>query len=167
MEYKDFSRCVICRSKKNMEDYHGEFEVTMLLNTLYMTVMYPMEKRGEIHVKSKTIVPYLTEHGLVDYCGNQFQKDDVLRYLRNSLAHFNVKVASDPYGKRIESIKLWGINSTEEVTEKYKENKAGAICEFRFTVEQLRDFTYFIIESVLNGLPDGICHDCKYRGKAT
>lgn len=44
-EYKSFNRCVVCRSKKNLEEYHGNFEVTMLLNTLYMAVMYPMEKR--------------------------------------------------------------------------------------------------------------------------
>ena len=46
--YEDFNRCIVCRSAKNLEDYHGKFEVTMLLNTLYITVMQSIENRRNL-----------------------------------------------------------------------------------------------------------------------
>jgi len=43
-EYRDFEQCMICRSCQNLKDYQGKDEVTMLLNTLYMTVIMSIEK---------------------------------------------------------------------------------------------------------------------------
>ena len=173
--YKDFSRCVVCRSQKNLEDYHGDFEVTMLLNTLYMTVMYSVEKRKELHIKIKQIVQYLEKQELVDKCNNDYNPDNVIRYLRNGLAHFNIVVTSGDVPKgQIKDIKIWAKNLENKprclnpcenrqcLPPQYHE-KDGAICIFNFTIKSLREFTDFIINTVLNTLDDGMCVDCPYR----
>ena len=54
-EYKDFSRCVICRSKQNLHNSTGGYEVTMLLNTLYLAVMHPIERRSRINIEPEPI----------------------------------------------------------------------------------------------------------------
>lgn len=174
-QYYDFSRCVICRSKQNLQNYHGDFEITMLLDTLYLTIMYPFEKRGDLHVKSKKLAKYLQDNKLVDSCGNEFYPDDFVRYFRNALAHFNFKVNPDPYRKKIEGIKLWGVNAPNKaickspcdcqkcVPKQYKENSDGAICVFNFTEDQLRSFVNFVIDLALEALGDDICKKCKYR----
>lgn len=178
-EYKSFSRCVVCRSKKNLDAYRGDFEITMLLNTLYLAVMYPLEKRDCLHMKAKKIARYLQEHGIVSTCGNEFQSDDMIRYLRNGLAHFNIEVNSDAaQDKQIRNIKIWAQNLKPKprcknpcerpqcIPHQYCEKKDdvnNAICEFTFTIESLKAFTDFIIENVLNTLEDDVCYNCQYR----
>lgn len=58
-EYKDFEHCIICRSYQNLKDYRGKYEVTMLLNTLYMTVMKSIENRGFLDVKTRPLADWL------------------------------------------------------------------------------------------------------------
>lgn len=174
-EYKNFNRCVICRSKKNLEEYHGNFEVTMLLNTLYMAIMHPMEKRNVLHVKSKKIAQYLEGHNIVDKCENDYAPDDITRCLRNGMAHFNIEVDSSGIpNEQISDIKIWAKNLGSKVQcttpcespkclpHKYLE-KDGAICIFNFTVESLRSFTNFMINMVLETLEDSMCANCPYR----
>lgn len=166
MEYTDFSKCVVCRSGQNLKDYDGKFEVTMLLNTLYLVVMYPIEKRNTLGIGAKKIVPALEGYAKIDRCGNVFNKDDILRYLRNALAHFNIKVSSDSYHKKIECIQLWAINN-DNVTTQYRAKSNGAICEFTFSTKGLKDFTEYMIETVLKTFEDkpstNICENCPYR----
>ena len=169
-EYKDFSRCIICRSKTNLDNYHGEFEVTMLLNTLYMTVMYPIEKRREIHAKSSEISKWLTDHGIVDNCGNQHNCDDIVRYLRNGLAHYNISVTGDPIKDiRIEAKNLpvraackEPCTATKCIPTPLKEVNRS-ICTFNFTIKTLKEFTEFLIEHSLQQIPDDICNQCPYK----
>ena len=167
MEYKDFSKCVVCRSGQNLKDYRGEYEVTMLLNTLYLVVMYPIEKRNTLGIAAKTVVPNLEDYAQIDRCGNVFNKDDILRYLRNALAHFNIKVSPDPHHKRIECVQLWAINSDDVTKPQYKAKSNGAICEFTFSIKGLKDFTEYMIETVLKTFEDkpstNICENCLYR----
>lgn len=178
-EYKDFSKCIVCRSKNNLENYDREFEFTELLNTLYFAVMYACEKRIDMHVKSAKVAAHLRENKLVDECGNRFEPDQMVRYLRNSLAHFNMEVASDPYGN-LETVCLWGINASNYakcsqpcsqlrcIPEQFKEKEiqvsAGnvkAICIFKFSVEELHEFVAFIYELVIGN--DTMCAECNLK----
>ena len=158
--YYDFSKCVICRSQKNLEHYQGDFEVTMLLNTLYFSLMFILEKRQLLNLKVTKVVPFLVDNNIVDTYNNPFNKDDIARYLRNALAHFNIKVSSDPYNKRIEQIVLWGKNEPNKprcanpcsqpqcLAEQFKESAEGAICSFKFSINQLRQFVNLVAEVV-------------------
>ena len=172
-EYKNFNRCVICRSRKNFINYSGEFEVTMLINTLYMTVMFILENRRNLHfIKSKKILGWLAENDIVDKCGNDFSSDDTARYLRNGLAHFNIKIIEE--NGIIQRIRFDAKNRVDKticknpcsnpkcISKKLKE-KDEAICIFDFSKEQLNEFTQFIVEEVLSNLPSDICKKCKYR----
>lgn len=174
-EYQNFSRCVICRSKKNLECYEGNFEITMLLDTLYLAVMYPLEKRKDLHIKAKRISNYLCENEIVNTCGNKFTTDDIARYLRNGLAHFNVEVNSGAtLDKQIRNIKIWAENVKKQpkceppcetpkcLPVQYKEEN-GAICVFSFTIDSLKAFTDFLIKEVMQTLDDNVCHGCPYQ----
>lgn len=173
-EYKRFERCIICRTRMNLQNYKGDFEVTMLLNSLYLAVMYPIENRQRLHlVKAKIIAQYLRDHNIVCCHNNIFDSDDIVRYLRNSLAHYNVAVEKE--NEKISKVVLWGINQPDKTIckitceepkcrpKQYKADTNGAICSFRFTVKELETFTLFVIDHVLGCISNDVCVECKYR----
>lgn len=176
-EYRNFERCVICRSYKNIKDYHGDFEETMLINTLYMTVMFPIEFRQKGMIKAKQIVEYLNNKGVIETYGNAFNSDDIVRCLRNALAHFNVMVES--YNGKVTYIRLWAKNQPKKticksdnacdtpkcIPRQYLEDENGEICTFVFTLRMLREFTFYVIEHTLTLLPREVCSDCEYNSK--
>lgn len=183
MDYKDFSRCVICRSKYNLEKYEGEFEVTMLLNSLYLTVMYSLENRKKVHLKSRKLEPELRPN--TKTFGNDFEADEIAKCLRNALAHFNIALEKD--GDEIAKVILWAENSdlvckncgqrysklynTKEKFEaengqssdRERTETKKAICMFEFSLEQLRSITNKIIDSVLKNVPEKNCENCELR----
>lgn len=172
-EYKNFNRCTVCRSAQNLKNYQGEFEVTMLLNTLYLTVISPIEARTLNH--TTPIYDWLTENISVNKCNNDFNAFQIVRFLRNGLAHMNIHIASE--NNKIEKIKICAVNeqfkpkceklceNRECLPKQYKisEDKYEAICIFTFTIDKLREFTGFMIEQVLNTLPKEVCYECKYN----
>lgn len=175
-EYREFKRCVICRTRQNLKNYFGYFEETMLLNSLYMAVMFPLETRQRNHaVKSGTIVRYLREHNIVDDHGNDFDTDTIIRCLRNALAHYNLQVESS--GNQISRIKLWSINrpyktlcKTEDACKEprcypmqYKTDDEGAICTFELTMKQLRDFTDMVMDHAMERMAEDKCNGCPYE----
>lgn len=159
-----------------MKKYTGEFEETMLINTLYMAVMFPIEMRqSKRTAKAKEIVKHLEKYGVVDVHDNNFDPDAIVRCLRNALAHFNVEVES--YNGIVSSIKLWAINRPKKtvckienackdprcIPKQYNATENGEICTFCFSMSELREFTYFVIDHALSLLADDICEDCKYK----
>lgn len=164
--YKDFNRCVVCRSKYNLENYDGAFETTMLLNSLYLTVMHCIEKRDMLKTDEEFIVHWLKDrkHEVLNQCGNTFRNPKILSNLRNGLAHFNIKAFE--HGGKIERIKVWVCrwskrdNKFKEFTDDEVEK---AICIFDFSEGQLRDFTYELIDHFLKNAPDQVCENCKYK----
>lgn len=107
-EYKDFEHCIICRSYQNLKDYRGKYEVTMLLNTLYMTVMKSIENRGFLDVKTRPLADWLKKNEIVNKQGNDYNCDDIIRYLRNGLAHFNLQVNGNE--GQIENVRITAKN---------------------------------------------------------
>ena len=175
-EYRSFEHCIICRSRDNLSNYRGNFEETMLINTLYMAVMFPIEIRQQKGTaKAKKIAQYLKDRNLVDVHGNDFDSDAIVRCLRNALAHFNVDV--EPYNGSISSIKLWAINRPGKtvckpenacedpqcIPRQYKANENGEICTFYFSMSELREFTYFVVDHALRLLDDSICEGCECK----
>jgi hypothetical protein len=168
---------MVCRSKQNYESYKGKFEVTMLLNTLYLAVMLPIEKRSDLHIKSRPMLDWLDENNIFNKHGNEFNCDDIVRYLRNGLAHFNIKVNNDEE-KNISEIVIFAKNQDDappkSCTElcddpkckpkQFNADQDGSICTFSFTVKQLKDFTFSVIDSVLKDLSSDtrgqMCNSC-------
>lgn len=177
MEYKNFSKCIACRTKINLGNYSGEFETTNLLNTLLFALVYPIEHRRDMHIKPRKFAEYLRSQDIVDCCGNEFNDDDILRYLRNAIAHQNIYVSNDAYGKKIESIRLHAQNlpnkpacknpcdSPNCYPRRYNENDYGAICVFLFSPNQLRDITEMMLNYILETLDESSCESCPYRDK--
>ena len=172
--YRDFKKCAICRTKYNLKQYEKSkqpFEFTMLLNSMYMAVMYPLENRSELHLKSTWVAQYLKDNGLVNLHGNNFNSDDILRYLRNGLAHYNIEVIDD--SGEISRVKIIAKNLPDKakcdppcenpkcIPVQYNQVN-DAICTFEFTVEQLRVFTNFVIDLMLPSEVT-LCADCKYK----
>lgn len=174
--YRSFERCIICRTRSNLNHYRGSFEETMLINSLYIAVMFPLETRQKNGLaKAKKIAKYLKDHNLVDVHNNIFNADDIIRCLRKALAHYNVKIENESH--MISSIKLWSINRPNKpickteciwipprcLPTQYNANADGEICTFVFSMPELRSFTYYVIDQALSIASKSICSDCEYR----
>lgn len=162
--YRDFARCVICRSRKNLQDYKGEFETTMLINSLYLTVMYCIETKKVPHKANSKIIEWLSQNDIINDGGNKFKREALLRQLRNGLAHFNLKTYA-PEGT-INTIKIW-VGRWTKKDNRYQEFNdeeiTKAICVFTFSVDQLRTFTEYVTNIVLENIDYGICSNCPYQ----
>lgn len=163
-KYLDFRMCVACRSYANLKSYQGNFEVTMLLNTLYMTVIQPIEKRDILHIKSKTIESWLNDEAVrIEKYENIITSDEMVQFLRNGLAHFNILVDpegadNDPEKDSISRICIYALDRVPKkckdcerlVKRKWNHGKLkgneNVICSFEFTVEQLRRFVDWVYE---------------------
>jgi len=122
-------------------------------------------------VKSSHFTKWLEENGIVDKHGNDYNLDDVVRYLRNGLAHFNIKVNGDE-GK-IENVRITAKNLKERpickqpcdnprcVPRQFTKNN-GSICTFSFSVDQLVRFMKLVINDSLMDHEIMRCEDCPH-----
>lgn len=153
-EYRDFKRCVICRSLQNLNAYKGKFEVTQLLNSLFYALTFPYEKQKTI---GKTAIDKI-ESELRKYSDS---KENLLRHLRNGLSHYHLQIepnynADDKDTDReIEKITIWDQRKEDA------DSIASANCKFTFSVLELKEFTLFAIDTVLDELDSNICKNCK------
>ena len=168
--YVNFNYCVICRSAKNLKEYKGDYEVTMLLNTLYMAVMQPIENRKGIHAKSKEIERCIRRYAFVNDFGNNFDSDTVVRYFRNGLAHFNIKVLPDDLKKeKISQVIIWAENRAEKplckkpcvtpqcVPVQHEADANGAICRFEFSCSELHALVNDVVTYILSTMQHETC----------
>ncbi|WP_419075507.1 HEPN family nuclease [Ruthenibacterium lactatiformans] len=194
-EYRDFKICTICRSIKNYQQYSGDFEVTMLLNTLYLAVMHPLEKRINYNLKSRKMREWLDKEKIVDYCENEYKTDDVIQKIRNGLAHFNIRVKG--FEGQISEIVVYARNqgimgickeckkckkseTCRKVDECAKCEKgylkakyvtkpfddySDVICKFTFSVDQLEKLCNYIVSKMPPLEHSQNCKGCPYLPK--
>lgn len=138
MEYDKIEEDFVSRTKKLIEDYKGEFEVTLLINCCIGLLVLPKEK----HLKS---IPDITieENGQswglsrnsistdCEMCGYKLR--NVIKRIRNGICHFKVKTIPDGSGK-IEKV---------EIRDRGR---------FRVTlsVDELRELTNSVADHVIN-----------------
>lgn len=138
MEYDKIEKEFVSRTKKLIEDYKGEFEVTLLINCCIGLLVLPKEK----HLKS---IPDITieENGQTwglsrnsistdcETCGYKLR--NVIRRIRNGICHFKVKTIPDGSG---EIVKV-------EIRDRGR---------FRVTlsVDELRELTNSVADHVIN-----------------
>jgi len=103
MEYEsDFHRCFMKRTLKNLENYHGSYEATQLLNSLLGLLIVPNESLDSSIPATPLDELSANEWGTVSTWITQPIKCDLghthtltlrqfVRKLRNAVAHFNIK----------------------------------------------------------------------------
>lgn len=108
---KDF----VNRTNNAIQNYGGEYDATMLLNGLLGMLIIPFEKHPAIFdnysvsLEIMQLFSELKENGRYSTYGHHYRAYDIIRNLRNAIAHFNVDNVS-------ENEKVWGfIFSSYEV----------------------------------------------------
>ena len=110
------------------------------------------------------VVNCRTGYDIINDGGNKFKREALLRQLRNGLAHFNLKTYA-PEGT-INTIKIWVGRRTKKdnrYQEFNDEEITKAICVFTFSVDQLRIFSEYVTDIVLENIDYGICGNCPYQ----
>jgi hypothetical protein len=118
---------------------------------------------------------------VVNKHGNKFGCDEVVRYLRNGLAHLNIIVEpSDGSEGEITKVIIYAkeqtaCNNDPCANPKCLKLKQGcidpnidikSICTFTFPIKpdnELRKFVDFFVKHALQCLGDEICTDCRYK----
>jgi hypothetical protein len=148
MEYKNLVRDFVLRTRKNLEFVEATiqadpdaqvYEVTQLVNSLLGLIIFPKERYFE-HIPEISIdelkrigweIPKVT--------GNFNQVRDLrqlMRYLRNSIAHSNLEFDSDGY--TLTGIRLWNCRDHQKNW------------EVRLTIVELRNLTDQFINLILS-----------------
>ena len=166
--YKNFYPCAVCRGVKNWKNYKGPFDVTMLLSTFYLVVMFPVESRIQFtknisfssDIMLEHIGNWLEDHSIFKpFSNNKFNAPQIAQNLRHGLAHFNIKI--NEHTNPIQEIKIFSINDPNKSKKYYAEDEDESICTYTFTVTQLEDFIDFMADMVLKNRPH--CNKCTYK----
>jgi hypothetical protein len=127
MEYQDVVKDFARRTRTNLEFIRAErannpkleiYEVTQLINSLLGLLVFPQQKY--INEIPKTPLNELAGQGwpIPKVLGNYSQVGDLnqlVRCLRNSIAHFNIVFLSDST-LQIKGLKVWNIDTRGKIT---------------------------------------------------
>jgi hypothetical protein len=101
MQYDDFNKDFVERTLKIMEAYNGEYKVTLLINCLTGLLILPKEK-CYANIPDDPIQDLTDDWGVkkehikqvrCECCG--YNLKNVVRCLRNSVAHMKIKAHSE------------------------------------------------------------------------
>jgi hypothetical protein len=167
---REFRRCTIHRSGIILARYNNglehecckqcvffEFEITMLLNILYLALMHPLEKRDDIlPSRSQAIIQWLFDAHVMQK-NSRYTDDDYLRHLRNGLAHLNIQIEAPVQGKIVET--------SEIVISGKNKKQTRVLCKFRFTINQLKKFVAFILNTLIDDkiIINNNCEECPHK----
>lgn len=116
--YKDFSKDFIERTKYNLEIYHGEYEVTHLINSCLGLIIIPKEMLAE-KLSDELIYEDDLSYGISkaknsikdDYAPNGYKiygLKNIVRHIRNGLSHGRIEQrASNDKKKEIIGLKIY------------------------------------------------------------
>ena len=95
MQYEDRLRDSIARSIHIMDNYNGEYEVTLMINTAYIVIgqiieYYTKKKKKEI----SKVYELISDKVKINNPQNK-EMFKVFRTLRNSLAHYHIKMEGE------------------------------------------------------------------------
>lgn len=124
-QFVNRERCLLCRSKKNYDSIRNTvpFNVTLSIQMMYLLVMYPIEKCDSIHAKGSSLANVIRKYCYIDDFNNNFENGDIIRFFRNSLAHFNYQESSIINGE-IDEILFYALSDTKALKPKCNE-----VCE--------------------------------------
>lgn len=128
------------RNKPDLEIY----ETTQLINSLLGLLIFPFEesKRDNIKIPYKTLDTMEEEGWKIPKVVGDFPQvqnlKELIRYLRNSVAHFNIKFLSDEK-RQIHGLQVWNIDY-----------HLGINWKAELSVSDLRDNVFRFIDLILN-----------------
>jgi hypothetical protein len=88
------------------------FEVTQLINSLLGLLVFPFERLRD-QIPTTSLADLRAQGWVVPEVSGDFPQvedlSELVRYLRNSVAHFNLEFIADENGK-IEGLHIWNVN---------------------------------------------------------
>lgn len=139
-EMNDFNIDFVRRTLYNINHHEGiKYEVTFLLNCLCGLVNLPIEIKKDDCTKEIDDFKEKCVKKLASLCSKsdfyERQYFETFSDIRNSIAHFNIKIPKD--GKKIDKIKL----------KAYSNNKV--VFRITISVENLKEFAQFVANEYL------------------
>lgn len=93
-EYKDFPRDFVNRSKANVENYCGEYEITNLINNCLGLIIIPKEtlsKNIPEYIFNYNDKSYSITRSNITHSEDGYSLSQVLRHIRNGLSHGRIE----------------------------------------------------------------------------
>jgi hypothetical protein len=127
MMYEDVIRDFARRTKANLAaidrlraDGHEVYEVTQLINSMLGLLVFPQQKFYD-QIPETPLEQLRLEGWPVPEVRGRFEQvtdlRQLLRYLRNAIAHFNVKFLGDGDGQGpIRVLRVWNVDPRKNVT---------------------------------------------------
>lgn len=135
-EYSDFPKDFISRTLKNLEKYTGSFEVTNLINNCLGLIIIPKQiMNGNISdykFDDKNSDYGITQKNILFESNNDYSLSNVLRHIRNGLAHGRIEQKS-------KDKKIVGLRIHDKPNETSSENFV-----IDFTIDEFRNFAISI-----------------------
>ncbi len=135
-EYGDFPKDFISRTLKNLDNYTGSFEVTNLINNCLGLIIIPKQiMNGNISAykfDDKNSDYGITQKNILYESNEDYSLTNVLRHLRNGLAHGRIEQKSK--GKEIVGLRI-----RDKLNETSSENFV-----IDFTIDEFRRFAISI-----------------------
>lgn len=164
MMYEEVVRDFALRTRKNLEAIEalhrldaGVFEVTQLINSMLGLLVFPQQE----YVDSIPKIPLdeLQRNGWpIPRIVGSFQQvkdlNQLIRYLRNAVAHFNIQFVGDGESN-IKVLRLWNMAPVCKEKGKWMRGKDGKVIEEKnweaeLTVQQLRGIATRFIDLLLD-----------------
>ena len=118
-QFVNKERCLLCRSKKNYDAIKNTafFDLTLNIQMMYLLVMYPIEKCDSIHTKGSSLANIIKNYCRINDFDNIFNNGDIIRFFRNSLAHFNYE-ESKIIDNEIDEIRFFALSDPKSLVPK-------------------------------------------------
>lgn len=131
-EYIDFPSDFIIRTKSNLENYNGEYETTNLINNCLGLIIIPRQKLNhklpEYTFDDENNDYGITKTNIEFENANDFSLSNILRHIRNGLAHGRIE-------QSVENDKIVGLRIHDKSNENANENFS-----IIFTVDEFKEF---------------------------
>ena len=174
---KPIEKSFVCRTNKLIQEYSGRYDATLLLNCLLGLLVVPFEKYNncckdeERTSVIRDMFDQLQADGRYNSYGYDYDDFGILRYLRNSIAHFNVESICE--GGIITGFKFYAYSMDKycdetESTCRYKnvpsETKNVVFCA-ELSINNIKELASLIKCFVLDLEENRRCKNCDYRNQ--
>ncbi len=140
-EYNDFPKDFISRTLKNLDKHTGSFEVTNLINNCLGLIIIPKQKMNnnisDYNFDENNSDYGITQKNILHESDSNYSLSNVLRHIRNGLAHGRIEQKSKDKA-------IVGLRIHDKLNESSPENFV-----IDFTIEEFRKFAISIAEMFL------------------
>lgn len=142
MEYKDFPRDFIERTKEDITAYSGQYNITNLINSCLGLIVIPKElmvKKLPKYSFDNVNLQYGVTKQAIEICtDNKYTLKNIVKHIRNGLSHGLIKFKSTD-GSTINFI----------IISDRKDDKVPINFKMRFTTEEFKTFALRVSDDFL------------------